>query len=255
MKSFVHVACVVAMLAGSAAAQDAVQWRVEDGGNGHWYQFDQTILHWSPHQDRAMLRGGYLATVTSNAEREHINAILYAQEADIWLGGNTNWPLPITWVTAEAFVYEPTYWCPPNGYNPGGGYAIEICGRDSCPGQFCWNIEAEDCLCWPGNKAVYEWSADCNSDGIVDFGQIRSGELDDANLNNIPDCCEAGVSCTPCEGDVSGNGVVDGVDLAAVLGAWGSSGKGEFSTDTNGDGFVDGADLATVLSGWGPCPN
>ncbi len=96
---------------------------------------------------------------------------------------------------------------------------------------------------------------DCNGDGVLDAYQIAQGTLADQDTNGIPDCCEAGVSCTPCEGDVSGNGVVDGVDLAAVLGAWGSSGKGEFSTDTNGDGFVDGADLATVLSGWGPCPN
>jgi hypothetical protein len=69
-----------------------------------------------------------------------------------------------------------------------------------------------------------------------------------------PDCCDAGTSCEPCEGDVTGNGLVDGLDLAAVLGAWGTNGKGEFPTDLNHDGIVDAQDLALVLSGWGKCP-
>jgi hypothetical protein len=35
--------------------------------------------------------------------------------------------------------------------------------------------------------AVIEWSADCNGDGVVDKGQILSGQLPDANNNGIPD--------------------------------------------------------------------
>jgi hypothetical protein len=38
--------------------------------------------------------------------------------------------------------------------------------------------------CW------IEWSADCNADGVVDFGQIRNGELADTNTNGVPDICE-----------------------------------------------------------------
>ena len=101
--------------------------------------------------------------------------------------------------------------------------------------------------------SIIEWSADCNNDGIVDFGQIRAGELDDANGNNIPDCCEGGASCN-CPGDVIPDGVVDGVDLAAVLGQWGSAGDKSFSADANGDGTVDAGDLSIVLNGWGACP-
>jgi hypothetical protein len=41
---------------------------------------------------------------------------------------------------------------------------------------------------------VVEWSADCNSDGIVDYGQILRGELADDNDNNIPDVCETSVT-------------------------------------------------------------
>ncbi len=105
-----------------------------------------------------------------------------------------------------------------------------------------------------GPSYVIEWSADCNADGIVDYGQILDGTFEDANSNGVPDCCDAGVSCSPCPGDVSGNGTIDGVDLAALLGDWGSSGKGEFVTDLTGDGTVDAADLTIVLNGWGGCP-
>jgi hypothetical protein len=94
---------------------------------------------------------------------------------------------------------------------------------------------------------VIEWDADCNGDGIVDFGQILRGELADTNQDGVPNICQ-------CPGDVTLNDVVDGVDLAAVLGAWGTSGQAQFRTDIDNDGIVSGADLAFVLSGWGPCP-
>lgn len=55
----------------------------------------------------------------------------------------------------------------------------------------------------------------------------------------------------PCVGDLTGDGVIDGADLATLLGAWGTGGS---VADVNGDGVVDGADLATVLGAWGPCP-
>ena len=96
--------------------------------------------------------------------------------------------------------------------------------------------------------------ADCNNDGIVDFGQILDGTFPDANGNGVPDCCDLGVSCVLCFGDVSGNRTVDAVDLAALLAAWGTSGQGEFDTDVDNSGVVDGADLALLLSAWGPCP-
>ncbi len=56
-----------------------------------------------------------------------------------------------------------------------------------------------------------------------------------------------------CPGDVVATGGIDGTDLAAVLGAWGTNGQGPLVTDLDGDGIVNGADLAVILSGWGPC--
>ncbi len=56
-----------------------------------------------------------------------------------------------------------------------------------------------------------------------------------------------------CPGDIVATGGIDGTDLAAVLGAWGTNGQGTLVTDLDGDGIVNGADLAVILSGWGPC--
>ena len=100
---------------------------------------------------------------------------------------------------------------------------------------------------------IIEWSADCNSDGVVDYGQILAGELEDTNANNIPDCCEAGTTCG-CAADISGNGTVDAVDLAAVLSSWGNAPTGKANADVNRDGIVDAIDLAEVLGAWGACP-
>lgn len=50
----------------------------------------------------------------------------------------------------------------------------------------------------------------------------------------------------PNPSDLNNDGKVNGVDLATLLGSWGTSGAG----DINGSGTVDGADLATLLSAW-----
>ena len=52
--------------------------------------------------------------------------------------------------------------------------------------------------------------------------------------------------------DLTGNQIIDSVDLAIVLGAWNSSG-GEFGADINQDGIVDAMDLGMLLGSWGPC--
>ncbi len=54
----------------------------------------------------------------------------------------------------------------------------------------------------------------------------------------------------PCPADVTGDNVVDVLDLLAVLAAWGEA---DVPEDINGDGTVDVLDLLEVLSSWGPC--
>jgi hypothetical protein len=64
-----------------------------------------------------------------------------------------------------------------------------------------------------------------------------------------------GLVANPCPGDITGNGVVDAIDLASVLTSWGTAGSGEFNPDANRDGIVDATDLAFVLASWGSCPS
>ena len=87
----------------------------------------------------------------------------------------------------------------------------------------------------------------------MDYGQILDGTFEDANGNGVPDCCDEGVSCDPCPGDVNFDGIVNGADISVLLGFWGLNGK-PVAADINKDGSVDGADLAQLLGSWGECP-
>ena len=236
---------------GAASAQDAVEWRVEDGGNGHWYQvvIGTNDITWIESRSLSEQRGGYLATPTSAAENQWLHSRVVAHPAAFsthgpWLGGYRNkqgW----NWVTGEPWAF--TAWTPENPSNDGMSMGY---WEFSNPSSASWNDAPESNLMI---SFVVEYSADCNSDGIVDYGQIRAGELVDVNANNIPDCCEQSVSCSPCPGDIDESGTVNGVDLAAILAVWGSDGGKYPRADTNNDGEVNGADLATVLSSWGSC--
>lgn len=65
--------------------------------------------------------------------------------------------------------------------------------------------------------------------------------------------------CTPCVGDLNGDGAVDGADLGTLLQSWGVQSGGDCGVgvpcgaDLNGDGQVDGADLGLMLAAWGEC--
>lgn len=257
MKS-IQVAAMVALVPfASAHAQQAVQWRVQDGGNGHWYQLSLAMLPWADAQQAAVLRGGHLATVTSGPENTFANGLclpaLSGQPtpASVWLGGFANSgscsnPGGYLWVTGEPWGY--TNWHPvePN-------YSFE-CRLSFRPGYGDrWNNFTAESAC----AYLLEWSADCNSDGAVDFGQILIGQLPDTNSNGIPDGCECASSpglpaC--CIGNLNGDGAVDGADLGILLNLWGTC-PAPCPADLNRDGLVDGADLGALLAGWGPCPS
>ncbi len=52
-------------------------------------------------------------------------------------------------------------------------------------------------------------------------------------------------------GDIDGDGLVDVVDLLALLGAWGPcTDPGDCPADLNGDGTVDVIDLLVLLGNW-----
>ena len=235
-----------------------ILWPASEGGNGHWYiRVPRLGRTWPQCRAFAMANGADLASIGSAEEEQRIallvpSAVVNGYWNAVFVGGSqTPGAPPLSgWTWSDGSPWNGVNWQAgqPNG---GEGYLGMYRLADGSDA-----LRYGD---WPtSDPGVYyfllEWSADCNGDGVVDFGQIQTGELEDANANSVPDCCESGGSCAPCAGDITGNGVVDGIDLAAVLGAWGSAGKGEFAADVTGDGQVDGADLAVVLSGWGPCP-
>ena len=258
------------LMAGTANAQNAVQWRVEDGGNGHWYSVrPDPKVTWTNALLAATKSGGYLATVTSPTENQFVRSLALATPGAFvstdfgpFLGGlqvadgagaieepSGSW----RWCSGETWSFTNWLSTEPNDFD---------CGPDTAPENYLqlyrngsWNDSASSPVECGGRLCVsyaVEWSADCNSDGIVDYGQIRAGELADTNANNIPDCCETGTVCG-CPADVILDGVVNGIDLAVIINAWSTDGGKFPRADIDGNGFVDGADLAIVLGSWGPC--
>ena len=61
------------------------------------------------------------------------------------------------------------------------------------------------------------------------------------------------VPALPCAGDLDLDGAVGPVDLALLLGTWGTDGSPS-GADINEDGLVSAPDLAILLGAWGPCP-
>lgn len=429
MKAVISAAVAMCLLGASAHAQSqAVQWRVEDGGNGHWYARLDGAMDFLSARAAAQSLGAHLATCRSAEEWVRIAAVAAApplQEPYFWIGlyqdqASPEYSEPAgAWRWIDGTTTSFSAW---NGGEPNNTKQIEHFAHGFfSSGVALWN----DC---PGSNAyvsVIEWSADCNNDGIVDYGQILDKSLFDGDSNGVPDCCELGYDCTQnliqngsfesgpaqpdctwvivgpgstviapwqvthadvdrqhsspacvqvlswvsyhgeytvdldgwvpgggisqtiattpgrqyrlsmqltgncgpnvpktilvsaggnaaefsttcqyvypepwlpvamtftptgasttiairslsssgnngpviddvrvspfgeplsCLGDITGNGQVNGVDLSAVLTAWGTNGQSELGADINGDGNVDGLDLTVVLAGWGPCP-
>jgi hypothetical protein len=249
-----------------AVAQEtpaAVQWRVEDGGNGHWYAFrlepmSASMNCWSSAVEHARAQGGDLLALSSLDEEAFVVAAL-CDDAPLssidgqhyygWIGftGTGHWS------NGEPETY--IHWG--NSGPSGDGPHVRMRGLD-CQ-VYGWNDIGGSDGCHPtGADALYytmEWEADCNGDGIVDYGQILDGTFDDVDDNGVPDCCDAGVSCdTPCPADLSEDGVVNPIDLGLLLTFWGTDGQNNPQADIDGDGYVGPTDLGLLLGAWGACP-
>ncbi|MGA1466671.1 MAG: M14 family metallopeptidase [Phycisphaerales bacterium] len=134
------------------------------------------------------------------------------------------------------------------GANPGqDSMLIEI----SCDGGASWTLLAE-IVESPGAwferswivADVVEGSASCRVRFVardLGAGSLVEAGVDDFTVSVIG-CADRGTL-----GDLDGDGVVNGADLAVLLGGWGGAGAG----DLDGDGIVGGADLAVLLGAWG----
>jgi hypothetical protein len=92
---------------------NALVWRTQDGGNGHAYLgvSEPGTVNWTSARAAAEALGGHLATITSQAEANFINANLALDRG--WLGGYQDRTAPDftepaggwRWITGEAWSF------------------------------------------------------------------------------------------------------------------------------------------------------
>ena len=236
------------------AGQDATQWAASEGGNGHWYAHQIVEypagtplcgVDWLV--EYASEQGGYPITITSAEEEAFALQVLpffngTYSTANIGLYRD-NPASPWTWVTGEIFDYSNFIGGVSNGQ------VVHLYDEESQfgpgwrRGADCFSVE--DVTIAEGMSTIVEWSADCNGDGVVDYGQILNGELRDLDGDGVPDICH-------CLADVNNDGMVDAADLGILLAFWGDPATFP-AADLTDDGQVDGADLGVLFLAWGPC--
>jgi hypothetical protein len=276
MKKIIQAAAVTLFAASVAQAQQAVQWRVAQGGNGHWYRMvSPGIIGWHEARAVALGMGGDLASITSLEESEFVLVVTSNPSGwspsgpyfiGPWLGGYQDHSAPDyrepsggwRWVSGEPWQF--TRWLAPEPNNGWGGGEdfLNLLTQPPVSGiSPYWNDSPADSSNNLTRSLVVEWSADCNNDGVVDYGQILQGQFADTNTDGIPDVCQCAANPSLpgcCPGDLDHDATVGGADIGLLLSNWGPCG-GACLYDLNGDGKVNGGDLGLLLSNWGPCSN
>jgi hypothetical protein len=198
------LAALTVVSAASAQSTQAVEWKVSEGGNGHWYCVVRSdhFMTWSQSQSACLLSGGSLVSIGTQAESEWLYLSL-VNRPDVWSfngpyvvgpwigarGASGNW----RWDDGTAWSFSS--WHPgegPPSPDPREQFAHYFAGVSGAilPSN-SWG-DYFDVAVTP--TFLCEWSADCNNDGIVDYGQILHGELEDLNSNGVPDICETSIS-------------------------------------------------------------
>lgn len=162
----------------------AVQWSVQNGGNGHYYARIHEPMSWESARLRAGVLGGHLATVTSQEENNFVMPLCLAGGgASSWLGGKRvgkQW----TWITGEPWDYA--NWAPgePNNTN---GIEMYLLNWINSPQ---WNDGGNE---YPGTFIV-EWDSasdgDCDGNGLCDVGEVTADPSLDANGDGVLNACQ-----------------------------------------------------------------
>ena len=159
---------------------------------------------------------------------------------------NEIWSLN-NWPAGELFyVFAVTHELPQPFENTMLAYrvrAISVAG--GLPNAAAVNL---DLLATPAEMTQLGWY-DANDPSLLTqagYEGLAARELD-ASMKPAP---------TPNSPDLTGDGVVNGADLASLLIGWGLCDQPPTPCpqDLNLDGIVNGADLATLLINWGPLP-
>ena len=147
---------------------------------------------------------------------------------------------------AQWFAFSPTQ---------SGSYDVSTCNQatfdskiavlTSCDATsvVACNDDGDGCA---GYSSFLTFEASCDTTYFIVLGgysattPLGTGTLSVSTANGV-DCGGGGV-----DGDLDGDGQVNGADLAICLGSWGGPGG-----DADGDGTTNGADLAVILGNWG----
>ncbi len=178
------VGVAVGAVSAGALAQDAVQWRVEDGGNGHWYAVEtHGPLDWWTAAASAESRGASLVSIDRSEESAWVaihvlEGVDVSPSSQLWLGAMQS-PIGADWRWIDGTAWRYQAWdcgtcassCQPDGSVSSIGVLQAHCIAD---GRIQWNDGKPE---FTSNVlgSIIEWSADCNADGIVDYGQILAG--------------------------------------------------------------------------------
>jgi hypothetical protein len=109
--------------------------------------------------------------------------------------------------------------------------------------------------CSVQNNATASGAAGIRVLGTMQSCVLMSGTLVCANTpRNVsgPYFNDGTAGVCDCSADLSGDGAVDGIDLAELLASWGPTGP-TGRGDVTHNGTVDANDLAEMLSAWGIC--
>jgi hypothetical protein len=78
----------VGLVSGTSQAGPVFQW-TGPGSNGHFYVVTDTALNWTDADALATSRGGYLASILSQAENDFLQATFFPTVQDaFWIGAH-----------------------------------------------------------------------------------------------------------------------------------------------------------------------
>ncbi len=184
------------LLCSSTLLADPIEWKIEDGGNGHFYELISrpSGYTWTEAHEDAQARTfegftGHLVTVTSIEEHNFLEEHYFLWA--IWIGlTDRDVEGRFEWVTGEPFDFD--RW---GNNEPNNAGNEDYASYTSSPGF--WN-DYRDERSVNGDPFSYiveydlqgEKPKDCDENGIPDFIEISSKAQGDCNKNGIPDNCD-----------------------------------------------------------------
>lgn len=139
----------------------------------------------------------------------------------------------------------------PVGDQPGDWFKLTVTGLDASNqpigsvDQYLADFRA------PGQHFILDSWANLNLSSLYDARALEftltSSDSGIYGMNTPAYFAADDLSLTRQAGDVNGDNVVNGLDIAAVAAHWLQSGP---QADTNGDGVVNGLDIAAIAANW-----